>query len=514
MTAPIQARAGGDTAAEVRGHIRGSTLMLAGRIAALAVTFLTQVLVVRYLSKEDFGALSYALSVVALLQPFLTLGLDLADTRFFALYDERDDRPRLAGLLALEVSVVVALGAVVVVTVVGLRGALTGSLGDVPSAETLLALLIALSPLQALDSVILDLFALFAGARYVFIRRFVLAPGLRLCAVVVVMTVHAGVTPLAVGYLLAALAGTVVYVPLLGHLLGRIRVTDAVRNRQVVVPAREVLGFALPLLSTSIVITVSTTLGAIVLGHTGTPSQVAAFRAVQPIAVLVMLVQTSFAILFQPAAARAHARGDRAGLAHLYWQTSGWLAVLTFPIAATAICFATPLVTTLLGSRYADSATYLAILAGASYLQTASGFNGATLQVVGRVRYVVVSNVAVLAVAVAANALLVPAAGALGAAVAAAITVALHNVFKQLGLPRAGIPAFDRDYGGMVAWLGGGLAVLGVLASLVAVPLVPAVALVALCSLVILRANRRRLDLASTFPELARVRLLRMVLGA
>ena len=54
-----------------RGHIRGSVMLLLGRLTSMSLAFVTQVVMVRYLSKSDYGAFAYALSVVALLQSFL-----------------------------------------------------------------------------------------------------------------------------------------------------------------------------------------------------------------------------------------------------------------------------------------------------------------------------------------------------------------------------------------------------------------------------------------------------------
>jgi len=65
-----------------RRQIRGSSLLLGGRMLSLAVNFATQVLIVRYLSKADFGAFAYGLSIVSLGEALAVLGLDKAIARF------------------------------------------------------------------------------------------------------------------------------------------------------------------------------------------------------------------------------------------------------------------------------------------------------------------------------------------------------------------------------------------------------------------------------------------------
>jgi O-antigen/teichoic acid export membrane protein len=479
--------------------------MLAGRVVSLAVTFATQVIVVRTLSKSSFGGLAYALSVVILVQSLLPLGLDRSDTRFFALYDERRDTRRLLGVLALEGGLILGLGGVVTVLVIALQGLLAGTL-TTASAVHLLVLLIALAPVQALDDMILDLFAVFARPGAVFIRRFVLTPGLRLAVVVVVATAHWSVTAIAVGYLVTGVAASLVYLSLVPGLLRGAGVELPSTPPRMTVPAREVLTFSVPLMTSSLVLVVTTSLSTVVLGHYGSASDVAAFRSVQPVAVLITNVMTSFAILFTPGAARLFARGDRAGLHDLYWQTAAWIAMLAFPVAALMIAFPEPVITTLFGDRYAGSQHYLLILAVGTYVQSATGFNGVTLQIAGRVRYVVVSNLAVTMAGVGAAFALVPAFGALGAAIATAGAMLVHNLVKQLGLALGtGVAVLDRRYLGFYAAIAALLLMLTAARAAASPGIAGAVALTAAASVLLVVSFRSVLRLGETFPVLRRL---------
>src|SRR5690242_7213959 len=78
-----------------RQHVRGSSLMLVGRGLALGISFLVQVLTVRYLSKSDYGAYAYALTAINLGSMLALLCLDKALARFLPVYHEQQDYPRL-----------------------------------------------------------------------------------------------------------------------------------------------------------------------------------------------------------------------------------------------------------------------------------------------------------------------------------------------------------------------------------------------------------------------------------
>src|SRR5262245_24928737 len=69
-------------------YIRDSSLLLVGRLLAMAAGLAVQVLTVRYLSKSDYGAFAYALSVVSLGTTVVLIGLDKTITRFVSIYHE------------------------------------------------------------------------------------------------------------------------------------------------------------------------------------------------------------------------------------------------------------------------------------------------------------------------------------------------------------------------------------------------------------------------------------------
>ena len=103
--------------------------------------FAVQVLIVRYLSEDGFGAFAYALSIIAIGESIVTLGLDRAITRFVPIYEEHRQYDRLFGTIVLAFGTVIALGTALVLLVVGLQGWLAGSLVDNPQSVTILMIL-------------------------------------------------------------------------------------------------------------------------------------------------------------------------------------------------------------------------------------------------------------------------------------------------------------------------------------------------------------------------------------
>jgi O-antigen/teichoic acid export membrane protein len=493
---------------QTRRQLRGSTLLVAGRGISLTVNFLVQVLIVRYLTQAEYGGFAYALAFVHLAQTIITFGLDRAITRFVPIYEERGDYGRLFGTLVMVGGTLAALGLGVVVLVIGLQGWLAGSIIDDPEAITLVVLLIALAPIQALDELLTGLFAVIADARAIFLRRNVIGPFLRLAVVLLLVLTEQQVEFLAIGYVVSGAAILLTYTGLLVRQLRKRGLTARFRRSELTLPVGEVLGFTIPLLTSDLVSVLMTTTDVLLLGFFHDTVEVGAFRAVLPAAMLNQAILSTFGLLYTPAAARLFARDDHDGIDHLYWRTAAWLAVFSFPVFLLTSSLAEPITVLLFGEPYRGSAPYLAILSIGMYFNAALGLNGLTLKVMGRLRYIVILNLAAAAVNVALNLLLIPPLGALGAAIATGATLVAHNVLKQAGLSLAGIRIFERRYVRLYAVIVA--TALGVLAiQAVMGPPVPVVlALAALASALVVVVSRDDLDLADTFPELRRIPLI------
>jgi O-antigen/teichoic acid export membrane protein len=254
--------------------------------------------------------------------------------------------------------------------------------------------------------------------------------------------------------------------------------------------------------------------GPLLLGYFADMSAVALYQVVVPVAALNMHVHQSFVLLFEPSAARLTAREDRDGLTRLYWRSAVWVGVLTFPLFALTFTAAEPLTVLLFGQRYAAAAPILSLLALSHFVDTVAGFNAPTLRAAGKVRWLVGVNVASAATTVLVSIALIPSMGALGAGVGTAVGYAAYTVLKQTALRLAtGVPAFDPAQRGPYLTM----ALAGFACVLVRIQWPDNVWIILPCvtvsSLVVYASARVSLSVSDTFPELARSRLLRSVLG-
>ncbi len=495
MSAPSQG------ARDTQGQIRGSSLLLVGRMISIGINLLAQIVIVRHLSTTGFGAFALAYSIVSLAEVAITLGLHRGATRFVSMYDEQRAYPRMLGTILLNIAVIVGLGAVLIIVVHLVPDAISGSgLAD-PTATGLLLILIFLAPVDALDDLMLNLFAVFAAPRAIFFRRYVLGPGLRLVVAILLVAGNGDATGLAIGYVVAGIIGLLLYGALFIRLLADRGIIHEFRRSRPEVPAREVLGFSIPLLTTDAVWLLLNTFPLVLLTAFGGLDDVAAFQVVKPTAALNLLVASSFAVLYLPVASRLVARRDEAGLTDLYWRTAIWTAVITFPIFAATFALADPLTEIMFGSRYAASGTYLAIMSLGYYVNAALGFNSMSLSAAGWVRSVVLANGISAVLSVALGFLLIPRFGALGAAVTSCLTLLVQNLLLQVELRRRlGVPLLYRPAVEAYVVVGVCAGLLLLVGSIASVGWW-SVVLAGFASIVVVVLTRRSLNVTEYFPE-------------
>ena len=508
VSTSVEATVGPKTT-RTRRQLRGSSLLLLGQIFSKGANFATQVLIVRYLTQSDYGAFAYALSIVSLTTSFTIFGLDRAVTRFVSIYHENRDYDRMFGTLIMVVGTILSLGLSVVLLFYGLSNTLVQGYLDDTLARTLLLILILLAPIQALDDLLIGMFAVLSSSKSIFFRKHILTPGLKLLVVLALMMSQSNVFFLAGGYVFVGAAGVLFYIVWLIRLMRQQGLFAHFNRATLTIPWREVLAFTLPLLTSDLVYSVMNSMDAILLERFHNTVDVAALRAVQPTAKLNQMVLASFGLLFTPAAARMFARHDREGINNLYWQNAVWAAVGTFPVFVLTFSVARSLTLLLYGERYADSAVILALLSFAYYFNAALGQNGLTLKVFGHVRYIVAINVLAVVANLGINLLLIPRYGALGAAIGTTVTLVLHNILKQAGLRfGTGINLFEwrylRVYVTIAACAGGLL----MLQWWLAAPIYVDILLAGVASLIVVLLNRHALNIADTFPELLRLPLV------
>jgi hypothetical protein len=146
-------------------------------------------------------------------------------------------------------------------------------------------------------------------------------------------------------------------------------------------------------------------------------------------------------------------------------------------------------------------------------VNAALGFNGATVLILGRLRYITLGNVGVLAWMFVIDLLLIPPWGPPAPSSASSPASWSTNIVKQAGLGfGAGIGIADRRHTIVMIQLVVAVVALNLLTLAVAPSLPVGLAAVAVVTFAVLRLMGPALELGGMFPELSRIRVLSWLL--
>ncbi|MFB9802841.1 lipopolysaccharide biosynthesis protein [Streptomonospora salina] len=187
-------------------------------------------------------------------------------------------------------------------------------------------------------------------------------------------------------------------------------------------------------------------------------AEAAVFTAASRFPVVGQFAAQALQFAAEPRLAELLAAGDRRGASTLFRASTAWLICLTWPLFLPAMVYA-PLLMELFGPDYAAGSRALVVVCLAQLLASGLGMGDLVLTMTGRTRSNLVNNLLALAADVALCLLLVPAAGASGAAAAWAGAIAVRKSLPLVQLVRSpGIHPFDRRWalatGSCLVWFG------------------------------------------------------------
>ncbi|MHC4610230.1 MAG: flippase [Planctomycetota bacterium] len=496
----------------VRRQIRGSSLLLAGRMLGAASNVVGQIIMVRYLAQTEYGAFAYALSIVTFCQALSMLGMKTTLSRFVPIYHERGERQKLYGILTIAVLVTVTVGLTMVALLAWWPSLLTRFTSGDGTQIKLIAVMAYMIPLQGLDILLINLFASFGKPRAIFLRKFVLAPVLKISVILILVLSRSDVIVMAYGYLIGSVIALLFSLWGAAEVLRREGLLEDLRLTVRGVSLPEVFKFSFSILVTEMVPPLMHSANVFIIGFFYGPAEVAIYTVVLPAARLNKIVMDNVRVLYVPLAARFFARGDGRGLNDLYWQTAIWMAMVSFPIFALTFAAAAPLTKLLYGVQYASSAPILMVLAVAYYFNVAIGCNGETLRILGRLRYLLTVDVVTAVINVVGNVLLIRQYGALGAGICTAGTMILHSLLRQLGLrPVNRLRMLDARCLPFYRFVAICVLVMLAVQRLGSQNLYGALVMVAGASLLLFALTRKRLHIGQVFPELTKVPLIKLL---
>lgn len=409
----------GDEESKLTTVLSGGLLVSAGRVVALGLGFLTQVVMARVLPKSAYGQVVLSLAVVSFVGIVAKLGLDEGILHELP---QLDDDPRKArGIVRAVFALALLSGTVVAVGLFALAPVLAVRVFHDEGLTILLRIAAVAVPFMTLRSVSVALARSFENARVHTYVRQLTQPVARFAFIAALVLGGFGAVGATVGQISAYVVAGVVAVVLVRRTLPDY---DAPPTRMY----RPVLAFSLPLIAVQGMNTLVSHVDIYFLGVYWGSSLVSSYNIILQLSNLFYPALMSLSFLLPPVLERLHGQNERAEMRRTYRIVTKWVTVGLLPLLVLFI-FAPELVIRLLfGAEYTDAATALRILAVGNFFSVSMGLVNLSLIGLGENRLAALLVAFQFVVNAGLDYALVPEFGATGAALATAIAIALNNV--------------------------------------------------------------------------------------
>lgn len=410
-----------------REHIvRGFKATLVARAVFMLSSALLMFLLARYLLDPDaYGALYWAIGVLAVVQLFADLGMGKSLARYVSEYGETDDG-QIPHLLRSTIAYKLIVLAIVSYTLLLFHEPIARFLDD-PDAAPFLAigvLYVIANSFNVFSQIALQGFnrleysaavqAVSGAGRLVFAVGFVLAGFGALGALFGYV----------VGYAIAAAIGlAVLYV----HFYRAYEPADEYEEGL----SRRLLEYSVPLTATRSANVIDKQVDTVLVGVFLTPAAVAYYTLGKQFTDFALAPAESLGFTISPNFGQQKAAGQLDRARDIYETSLTHTLLVYVPAAAGLVLVADPLVTMVIGPDYAGAIPVLQVLAGFVVLQAVTNLTSDSLDYLGRARARAVAKGATSIANFGLNLALIPTMGVVGAAVA---TVMTHSVYVAVNV--------------------------------------------------------------------------------
>ncbi len=434
-------------AQEFRQHMgrisRQSTVFFAGTMFTAAAAYIFKVYLARVLGAEALGIYALGMTMVGFCGVFNGLGLPQSAVRFVSLYSATGQMDRLrafvwrgAGMLLFSN---LLLGAVML-----LAGQWVAvSFYHTPLLSQYLYFFASIMLLGALTTFFGQVLAGYKDVtRRTVITNFIGSPLMMVLTVVLVM-LGEGLR----GYVVAQIVSALVVLVLLIAVIRKLTPAAArFSNTSLLGTDGEVLSFSAAVFSIGILEFLLTQSDKVLIGIYLNARQVGIYAVAAALVGFVPVALQSVNQIFSPTIADLYGRGERELLSRLFQTLTKWILGLTFPLATVMVVFARPLMR-IFGQDFEAGWPILVIGALGQLVNCGVGSVGYLLLMSGNQRRLIKVQVCMAAMMVLLNMALVPIAGTIGAAVAAAFVNIGTNVWNLREVRASlGLSPYNRSY--------------------------------------------------------------------
>jgi O-antigen/teichoic acid export membrane protein len=442
-------------AAGFRGHMgrisRQSAVFFAGTLFSVASAYFFKIYLARVLGAEGLGTYTLGMTLVGFLGVFNALGLPQAAVRFVAVYTATGKHNHLHAFLGGSVTLLLASNLLLGGVLLLVGPWIAAHFYHTPELSRYLPLFAVIMLLGCMTTFLGQVLAGFKDvAKRTIIANFVGNPVVMILAIVLIAAGR-GLR----GYLVAQVGSAIVVLALLVVSIWRIapRRTQTLERVSAEVKTA-VLSFSAAALGVGVLEFLLAQADKVFIGFWLNARQVGIYAVATAIVSFIPIALQSVNQIFSPMIADLYSRSEGEMLGRLFQTLTKWILGLSLPLATCVVVFAHSLMR-IFGPEFESGWPILVIGALGQLVNCGVGSVGYLLLMSGHQYRLVKVQAAMAAVMITINLALIPWLGILGAAIAAAVTNVVSNLWYLREVRRAlGITPYNRSYLQMLAPLG------------------------------------------------------------
>ncbi|NGM67551.1 oligosaccharide flippase family protein [Natronolimnobius sp. AArcel1] len=406
--------------------VRGFKATLVARAIYMVSSALLMFVLARFLLDPDgYGALYWAIGILAIVQLFADVGLGKSVARYISEYSEKDPG-QIPHLLRSTIAYKLVIIAIVAYALLLFHEQIAVMLGE-PSAAPFLAAGVLYIVVNSFNSFTQVAFQGFNHLQYSAATQAIGGAMRLIFAVIFVMAGFGALGALfgyIVGYAIAAAFG-------LGILYFKFYRTYDPAEEYEQGLSRRLLEYSVPLTATRSANVVDKQIDTVLVGVFLTPTAVAFYTLAKQITDFVLAPAESLGFTISPNFGEYKANGNLAEARQIYETSLLNTMLLYIPAAVGLAIVAGPFITMIFGADYAGAIVVLQVLTAFVVLQAITNLTSDSLDYLGRARSRAIAKGVTAAANLVLNIILIPTMGVVGAAVA---TVATHSVYVAVNV--------------------------------------------------------------------------------
>ncbi len=399
--------------------VKESGISLGGALVGTALNYLVLLVVTRMLTPEGLGLFTLGQSVLAIAMIFVLLGTPRGLERFIPYLTAAGRKASVPHLLRSVFTVTAAAAAVVMVLLALGAGWLARDVFKAPGFAPVLRLMLLAVPMLGLIELVSASFVGIKELRYrVYVQQLAL-PSLKIGLALAALSLGFGIMGWVSAYVVSLFfAAVLAFVFFRGRLLREFRSHRVERS-----DIKQVMSFCWPLSVNNFVVVFAANVGVLLLGIYRSPAEVGVYRIIIYMALILVLIQTSFAQIYKPLSAGFAATRDRMNSDLLYKRVGKWMLMAGGLAWLIVALLGRDIVGALFPDSYHVGLGALAVLAAGRLAVAACGPQAAALEAFGSTRLSMLNAILMLGLSLALGYVLIPRMGILGAAFSTSIAV-------------------------------------------------------------------------------------------